>query len=294
MTTYFGTTAVLGEADIDYVSAVIKEAGRLAVQMRGAINVTQKTGPRDIVTDADIALSKLIVGLLQQRFPEDAVVSEEDDGRINNYAAHRVWLVDPIDGTEYYVASGGMYSVMIGLLVDGQPLYGWVYNPCLDSLYLAQPNQQVWRTSGNKKLELPHVCLSLNNKRTRLMMGNRDREQFSWTSHVLRGAEWIDSGSIGLCVARILEGSADVYIHLAGKLKTWDTAAPAAMAAASGLEVGSLEFDGLNYGDAKDHTHQFPVIIGRRGSLAWARANLKRGATTPFAVAPSVVSPPVG
>src|SRR5437879_1377137 len=113
MTMHFGTNAVLSDADVDFVSDLIKEAGRLAVEMRGGISVKQKSGPRDVVTDADLALSKLIVESLKRRFPKDAVVSEEDTAATAGVVSPRTWYVDPIDGTEYYIASGGMYSVMI-------------------------------------------------------------------------------------------------------------------------------------------------------------------------------------
>lgn len=285
------TPQALSEEDVLYVSQLIKEAGRMAVDMRSQVTARQKTGPRDLVTEADEALSQLIVGRLQNRFPNDLVVSEEEVSNPAGLGAQRAWLIDPIDGTEYYVSAGGMYSVMIGLLIDGKPSYGWVYNPSLDVLYVAEPFKQVKKFAGDSYLELPHVCLSLNNKRMRLMMGNRDREQHSWSSHALRGAEWIDSGSIGLCVARILEGSGDLYVHLAGKLKAWDSAAPAAMALAAGLEVGSLEFDGLPY-SGSNLTHEFPLVIGRRGSLAWARSNLKNAPAAPFVPAPHVVPQP--
>lgn len=279
----------LSEEDVLYVSQLIKEAGRLAADMRTKVTAREKSGPRDLVTEADEALSKLIVDRLQKRFPADLVVSEEDATTPCGLGARRAWLIDPIDGTEYYISAAGMYSVMIGLLIDGKPSYGWVYNPCTDVLYVAEPFKQVKKFAGDSCLELPHVCLSLNNKRLRLMMGNRDREQHS-SSHALRGAEWIDSGSIGLCVARILEGSGDLYIHLAGKLKAWDSAAPAAMALAAGLEVGSLDFDGLPY-TAKNLTHEYPLVIGRRGSLAWARSNLKNAGQA-FISAPQAVPQP--
>jgi 3'(2'), 5'-bisphosphate nucleotidase len=278
----------LSADDVSYVSQLIKQAGALAVDMRSQVTARQKSGPRDLVTEADEALSKLIVAGLQKRFPDDSVVSEEDAAPQSVLTGERIWLVDPIDGTEYYVSARGMYCVMIGLLVDGKPTYGWVYNPCVDVLYVAEPLKQVKKLAGDSQLELPHVCLSLNNKRLRLMMGNRDREQHPWSGHVLRGTEWIDSGSIGLCVARILEGSGDVYVHLAGKLKAWDSAAPAAMALAAGLEVGSLGFDGLPYA-GNGVSHEFPVVIGRRGSLAWARNNLKNESAPPFVPAPQAV-----
>src|ERR1700722_18523743 len=91
---------ILSQEDIDYVTAVIVEAGRLAPDMRANIQISEKTGPYDRVTSADVALSKLIVQKLVQRFPDDRVISEEDSVHKEFPPTGRTWLIDPIDGTD--------------------------------------------------------------------------------------------------------------------------------------------------------------------------------------------------
>ncbi|MFA6559668.1 MAG: inositol monophosphatase family protein, partial [Candidatus Obscuribacterales bacterium] len=95
---------------------------------------------------------------------------------------------------------------------------------------------------------------------------------------------WIDKlavvdlvkvGSIGLKVARILDREADVFAHLSCKLKTWDTAGPAAIALGAGLEVGGMDVDQLLY-PLPDFLHNTSIIMGRPGSLAWCRNHLRR------------------
>ncbi|HEY9792255.1 MAG TPA: inositol monophosphatase family protein, partial [Candidatus Obscuribacterales bacterium] len=182
----------------------------------------------------------------------------------------------------------GMYSVMIGVLIDNKPAYGWVYQPTADVLYVAAPWQPVRKITADKSLELPHVCLSLPRSNIRLMMGNRDREKHNWVG-TIPGVEFVYSGSVGLRVAMIIEGAADVYAHLSAKLKVWDTAAPAAMALSAGLEVGSFDFDGVQYVDSQT-IHDYAIAFGRPGTLAWMRDNLRaaRPAETPvIAAAPT-------
>jgi 3'(2'), 5'-bisphosphate nucleotidase len=264
--------AVLTDADVDFVSDLAVQAGRLALDMRSAVSISHKTGPRDFVTGADIACSRLIVDQLKARFPADAVISEEEPGTADTSQSSRIWMIDPIDGTENYVSNDGMYSVMIGLLVDHQPAYGWVYGPGSDSLYIACPGRPLKRAVGSERCDLVCDFTPLDENRVRLMMGNRDREQHPWVAEV-PGVEMIYSGSVGLRVAMIAEGSADVYLHLAGKLKVWDTAAPAAMARSAALEIGSLEFEGVPYVSTPKNMHEFPIAIGRAGTLAWMRKN---------------------
>lgn len=263
----------LSNAEVAAVTQLVMEAGLLALNTRKSVAVEHKSDPRDLVTSADIACSALIVGRLRDLFPFDTIVSEEDAHGSQNINQGRTWQIDPIDGTENYVANDGMYSVMVGLLIDGQPAYGWVYEPQSDGLYVAYPNKKLIKTSRGEQFEISGPHGALNEKRVRLMMGNRDREQHPWVDKVM-GVEFITSGSVGLRVAMIAEGKADVYLHLAGKLKTWDTAAPVAIANAVGLDIGSIDFDGIRYENDSECMHRFPIAIGVPGALNWVRSQV--------------------
>jgi 3'(2'), 5'-bisphosphate nucleotidase len=272
----------LSRVDVEYVGQIAKEAGRLALSMRQMITVSEKTGPRDFVTDADVACSKLIVDALRKHFPEDAIISEEDVTHPEAKKFQRVWMVDPIDGTENYIANDGMYSVMIGLLINNQPVYGWVYNPASDELYVAALHEGVTKYVGNERFDIPFAEATIDSDNVRLLMGNRDREKHDWVENV-PGVDFIYSGSVGLRVAMIIEGRADIYMHLSGKLRSWDTAGPLAMAHAAGLEVGSVEFNSVPYVIGGNHMHEYPIAVGLPGTLAWMRNSIKRHAREPVA-----------
>ena len=130
--------AVLSKADIDYVSDLTQEAGALAASMREGVFIEEKTGPDDKVTAADFTLSKLLVTNLHKRFPNDKIVSEEDDAK--DGFTNRLWLIDPIDGTDNYIRNDGQWSVMVGLLIDLKPVFGWVMAPANMTLYFGGPH----------------------------------------------------------------------------------------------------------------------------------------------------------
>lgn len=121
--------SLLSDTDISFVGTLVKEAGHLAASMRQGVVIKEKTGPHDRVTEADYALSNLITSKLKEKFPEDLLISEEDSHPAEYLAANKVWLIDPIDGTDNYITNDGQYSVMIGLVVDCRPVFGWVYAP---------------------------------------------------------------------------------------------------------------------------------------------------------------------
>jgi len=256
--------------DIAYVSKIAREAGAIAISMREGVDIREKTGPSDKVTSADCAISSMLVRELTARFPEDEVVSEEDEQHCPKGKKRRIWLVDPIDGTDNYICNDGQYSVMIGLLEDGEPRFGWVYAPIWKTLYFGGPGYGAFfQKDGEKEERFGEPDKIEIDSTARIIMGGRDRKNHPWVSE-LPQVQVVKMGSIGLKVAKVLEGYADIYIHLAGRLKTWDTAGPIAIALGGNLEVGPIEGDSIVFPRTSVRLES-SVIIGRPGSLSWSR-----------------------
>ncbi len=281
------TQPLTGE-DIDFVSKLTEEAGHLALSMRDRLEISEKTSPEDQVTSADLAISRLFKERLQSRFRDDAVISEEDLDHALNHERKRIWLIDPIDGTQNYIMDHDDYCIMVGLLIDLEPCFGWVLAPQSGRLYYGGKGFGVKRRQtdchphamqgkagalplGETLLEEPPP-LPLNSS-ARVVMGTRDRRSNPWVKD-LEKVDLVKTGSIGLKVALILEGEADVFAHLSGKLKTWDTAGPAALALGAGLDVGGLELDSLDF-PLPETKQECTVIMGRKGALAWCRKHLQ-------------------
>lgn len=265
----------LSSDDIRFVSRLVKEAGHVAKEMREGVEIKEKSGPQDKVTAADHELSRMIVKALSERFVDDIVVSEEDAVHATAGNEDRLWLIDPIDGTDNYILNDGQYCVMVGLLEKSKPVFGWVFAPATNTTYYGGVGYGAWHMVDDGKPEefrpLPRLEFESD---ARLIMGFRDRKSHPWVMDLPK-IKLIKSGSIGLKVARILEGEADLYAHLAGKLKTWDTAGPSAIALAGGLEVGGLEDDTLAFPLTSVY-HECTIVIGRPGALAWSRKYLKQ------------------
>ena len=273
----------LSSDDISFVLNLSKEAGQVATEMRHKVAITQKTGPNDLVTEADFAVSKLLTTELSRRFPDDIIISEEDEHTVTDKGmtcpkysqveleSKRVWLIDPIDGTESYINNSTDYSVMIGLLVDLKPVFGWVSAPKLEASYYGGPDYGAFKLKDGDSEPFKYGCphpLSQSHER-RIVIGSRDRRGNPWISDI-PNISWVHVGSVGIKVAKVLDNIADVFIHLSGQLKTWDTAGPLAIAYGGGLEAGSFGKDGLSF-PLPALKHGTPVIIGRPGSLEWTR-----------------------
>ena len=187
----------------------------------------------------------------------------------------RVWMIDPIDGTDNYIIGDGQYCVMIGLLVDRAPVFGWVFQPDTSTLYFGGPGYGAWKQHAlNPASRFDHLSSISQESSARVIMGYRDRTAHPWVKEHPK-VVLVKAGSIGLKVAKVLEREADIFVHLSGKLKTWDTAGPAAIALGGGLDVGTLDSDVLSFPLLPEIRHGTSVIIGCPGSLAWSRTHLR-------------------
>ena len=92
------------------------------------------------LTDADLASDALIRERVAAAFPNDALLTEEtadDPARLEN---RRVWIADPIDGTQQFVDRTGEFDVFLALVLDGRPVVGVVAHP--------PSGQLLWATEG--------------------------------------------------------------------------------------------------------------------------------------------------
>ena len=138
----------LGE-DLGLAALAVMIGGLEAMRFYGStdLDVKDPTG-RGPVTRADRASHQAIVDLLRERRPEDAVLSEEGDGLAPAGDPARRWIVDPLDGTQEFMAGIGEFSVMVGMAVEGSALLGAVYRPDPGRLYAGVADRAAWRV-GN-------------------------------------------------------------------------------------------------------------------------------------------------
>jgi myo-inositol-1(or 4)-monophosphatase len=128
----------MGDLDerFEAACAVIREAGALAqdyFERVSSLRVDSK-GARDVVTEADVAVEELIRRRLAERFPGDAFVGEETV-RSAPEPGQGVWVVDPIDGTQPFVAGMPNWCVSIAFVLDGRIELGLVFAPTHDELF---------------------------------------------------------------------------------------------------------------------------------------------------------------
>src|SRR5947207_4679487 len=139
--------------DLQYAIDLSRGAGRIVLEQYGKVERLTKThaaASEEAVTEADRASQRLIVAGLRRRFPDDGIVGEESDtGESITFECTnpdgRNWVIDPIDGTNNFIGGLGAFCVCIGLLDQGMPALGVVYDVTRDQMYSAANAQGAWR-----------------------------------------------------------------------------------------------------------------------------------------------------
>ena len=114
---------------LEDVKEAVKAAGREVMQYQGGRDQSWEKGKDDPVTLADLASDKLLRERLLGLCPECGWQSEETVDDQSRLEKDWVWVVDPLDGTKEFLTQVPEFSVSIGLVHNGQPRLGVVYNP---------------------------------------------------------------------------------------------------------------------------------------------------------------------
>lgn len=99
------------------------------------------------VTSADLAAHKLITQRLSELTPDIPVLSEEaaDISLEKRAQWNRYWLVDPLDGTQEFIARSGDFATIIALVENNKPVMGVVYGPVSGVTYYAYQGKGAWK-----------------------------------------------------------------------------------------------------------------------------------------------------
>jgi myo-inositol-1(or 4)-monophosphatase len=211
------------EDELQTAVEAVRCAGLEVARMRGeGLRYGRKEG-WELVSDADIRAAEMLHTAITGAFPEDGWLSEEHVDTSHRLGKERVWIVDPIDGTREFLQGIPEYAISVGLVVDGRPVLGVVYNPAADDMHAAI-------CAG--AAESP---LSATPAKFDVLVG-RGEHQWDDVPPLPPGARQRGVGSIAYRLALVAAGRGDVMLTGTGRSE-WDVAAGAALCMAAGLRV---------------------------------------------------------
>lgn len=207
-----------------------------------------------IVTEADLKADQLIRTRIKEAFPEDGILSEEEN-TIYPTNKHFVWVIDPLDGTTNFSLGFHYWGVLITRINHGIPDLTVQYFPLLDEIYTSVSGEGAYLNhrrllidpNKSSRADLFFSCCSRTHRQYNIEVPYKPR--------IL--------GSAGYGLSTIARGSSALALEVTPKV--WDIAGSVLITREAGGYIGLLEGGSifpLQPGrDYKNHNH--PILAAR-------------------------------
>ncbi len=228
-----------GLSDADLAANLAIHTGALLVEHREQLIERGNVSVWQLKDSGDMLAHHFLMDAFRALRPDDAVLSEEGHDDRKRVHAQRVWIVDPLDGTNEYGEGRSDWAVHVALWEAGAAPLGAltaaaVSLPSINAVFGTDPAPVLPRKTGAR----PRLVTSRNRAPYAAILVAEHME-----------CEAFRLGSAGAKTMSIVMGEADIYVHDGG-MHQWDTAAPTAVAMAAGLHASRLDGSPLEYNDA--------------------------------------------
>lgn len=212
---------------------VLKTLGDKLLAWREAGEIDGEWFGAQLKTEADRRAHDFLVVALGELDASAPVLSEEDEHGHGEARPDRYWLIDPIDGTASWAGGFAGWVTQAALMEGDAPVLAVVHAPALGFTYAA-------RAGAGATLNGRAMQPSRERGR-RILVDNypQPRGVAAEAMTALSCTGYLESGSIGLKICRVADGSADLFIKDV-PVRDWDMGAPALIAREAGAVLGRL------------------------------------------------------
>lgn len=223
----------------DFAEQLAREAGTVALSYfrRPAALATREKGLHDLVTEADLAIDRLVRTNLQHAFPGDGLVTEESGGAL----ADLLWVIDPLDGTQNFARGLAHFAISIAVVSAGRTEIGVVYNPATGEMFSAR--RGFGASLNGEPLAVRHATVPTD---AVIDAGYSSRHPMGDYLALLgrlthAGFGFVQNGSAALGLAHVAAGRLDGFCELS--LYSWDVLAGALLVSEAGGRVSAFAAD---------------------------------------------------
>lgn len=224
--------------------------------------------PEQPVTDADLAADRILHEMLLGERPGYGWLSEETKDSPARLSKSRLWVVDPIDGTNSFVLGRAEFAISIALVADGRPVIGIVFNPATGEMYHAVDGGGAFRDGSPI-----HVSGTDETAEARTLFASRWEMRRGELDHFVEPWRVLPMGSTAYKMAKVADGTADVFVS-AGPKNEWDVAGAAVILAEAGGRVSSTTGEPFRYNQPNPG---WRGVVASNGLLHDAALALTRG-----------------
>ena len=243
--------------DHEVARDIAKKASRLVLDIRAESNVdyANRESTKALADLADKSANELLISALHSLRPADAILSEESKDTDARLTADRVWIIDPVDGTFEYSHSLPESAIHVALWDNLNQMFLAGAVALIDHDFVWNmdiPGPTVKREGRGQ----PFVVIASPRENKVLLKNFIAELEVRVEAFGFSGVELDHCGSVGGKTYRVLSGQADVYVSSAG-FNEWDSAAPAAVGSAQGLQVTNMEGTALKFNQMPPITPSF-------------------------------------
>lgn len=235
----------------DFAVQTVREAGALILRAseKGFETAIKGGDPRDIVTSVDTEANDYIIRAIKKNFPTHGIYSEEGGDTVA--PSEYEWTIDPIDGSSNFSRGIPHFAVCLGLLQNGIPISGAIYNPVTNELFSFKKgggaflNEKPIHVSKITELSQAYVFLHAGRKPEVSSWGGESYRRLLTSA---RKTNNFASSSLDACFVAAGRIDANVY----GTLSTLDIAPALGLLEEAGGVVRNEKGEHLTY--SKDST----------------------------------------
>jgi len=218
-------------ADLELAVRAAREAGRVVMAAFRTDAEVRYKSPEQPVTDADLAADRILHEMLLGGRPDYGWLSEETKDSPARLSKARLWVVDPIDGTNSFVKGRAEFAICVGLVDQGRPVIGVVFNPASGELYHAVAGGGAYLNGAPI-----HVLFTDETAEARTLFASRWEMGRGELDHFAEPWRVRPMGSTAYKMAKVADGTADVFVS-SGPKNEWDVAAAAVIVTEAGGRV---------------------------------------------------------
>jgi len=216
-------------------------AGSVLQSFCGKLEEIQEKGRSgDLVTEADKASEAVILEILGRHVPDHGILAEES-GKLGDASSKYLWAIDPLDGTTNYAHQYPWAAVSIGLLIEGVPQIGVIFDPFHNELFRAAKGLGATRNrqpiAVSQISELSKSLLVTGFAYDRRETTDNNYAEFCHLTHLTQGVR--RSGSASLDLAQVACGRVDGCWERG--LAPWDVAAGVLIVSEAGGQVTAYD-----------------------------------------------------
>ena len=196
-----------------------KEAGDVILKYYKSKYEIKDKSYHNPVTTADKEADETIKKILMTNFPDYGWLSEETVDSSERLLKEKVWVVDPLDGTKEFIEGIPNFVVSIGLVKEGNPILGILYNPVTKELFSASKGEGAFlnneRISCSSKEKTEEMVILNSRSETQRGLWNPYKDKFKVLEPI---------GSVAYKLGLTAAAKADVFASLRPK-NEWDICA---------------------------------------------------------------------